>query len=460
MYQGKYSKQDATPNPRRQRKERRTKGTTVFYSIYFGFIAVFLIVLGCSMIPLNNWLMKLEAAEPTSMRDQVYAQLFADPDWGKIYELAGQKDSAFETKQTYSAAMDQLVGEQKLTMLEASLGMSKNKKFRIMLESKEIASFILSPTENEDGDVQWQLDSVSIPNHIVTISRRPGQTLYLNGVALADEHVIQKVSTLADHYLPEGTIGHQMEVLRISGLAVDPVITAKDTLGMELAIEKNEDTGIYAVQSLPAAEATDEQKSLALEATKIYGKYMTRRASLSDVQKYFKTNSQFYKILSKSEVWWVKTGASISFNEPVYSNFYQYSDTLFSIMIDMTLHQTANDGFEKDYSLCNTLFFQYESGKWKVMEATNVNVQETVTEVLLTFIDGENTLSSEFVQADAKILTLPAVTPEEGYEFLGWYAEGDVLIFEANESNTVSLSGDDLLESMTLYTKYQKVEAQ
>ena len=81
MYQGKYSKQDATPNPRRQRKPRRTKGTTVFYSIYFGFIAVFLIVLGCAMIPLNNWLAKLEAAEPTSMRDQVYAQLFADHDW-------------------------------------------------------------------------------------------------------------------------------------------------------------------------------------------------------------------------------------------------------------------------------------------------------------------------------------------------------------------------------------------
>ena len=374
--------------------------------------------------------------------------------------MAGQKDSSFETKQSYAAAMEQLVGEQKLNLLETSLGMSENKKFLIMLDNKLIASFILSPTENKNGDIQWKLDSVSIPTHTVTVTRKPGQTLYLNGVALADEHVIQKVSTLADHYLPEGTIGYQMEVLRISGLAADPVITAKDDLSMDLVVTKNEDTGIYSVQSLPAAEATEEQKNLALEATKIYGKYMTKRSSLTEVQKYFKTNSQFYKILSKSEVWWVKAGASISFNEPVYSNFYQYSDTLFSIMIDLTLHQTANDGFAKDYSLCNTLFFQYESGKWKVMEATNVNVQETVTEVLLTFIDGENTLSSEFVQADAKILTLPAITPAEGYEFLGWYAEGDVLIFEANESNTVSLSGDDLLESMTLYAKYQKVEAQ
>lgn len=459
MYQGKYSKQDATPNPRRQRNPRRTKGTTVFYSIYFGFIVLFLIILGFAMIPLNNWLMKLEAAEPTSMRDQVYAQLFADPDWEEIYELANLADKGPVTKESYADTMNELVGNQELTVFDYPLGTGDDKMFIVLLEDKLVASFILTPITNDNDDVHWELASLDVPRKTVNVVRYPGQTVYVNGFALTDDYVVKTVRTAAEDYLPADISGYQADVLRTTVFCVEPTVTVKDALGMELAVTKDETTGIYSTQAAEPSVATDEQKNLALEATKIYGKYMTRRASLSDVQKYFKTNSQFYKILSKSEVWWVKTGASISFNEPVYSNFYQYSDTLFSIMIDMTLHQTANDGFEKDYSLCNTLFFQYESGKWKVMEATNVNVQEKNTEVRVTFMDGENIISDEFVSADTLHLNLPSVTVPEGYEFQGWYSErGDTLIIPPTENNTVDLSGEELLEPMTLYARYREAE--
>ena len=174
------------------------------------------------------------------------------------------------------------------------------------------------------------------------------------------------------------------------------------------------------------------------------------------------------EILSKSEVWWAKKGESISFNEPVYSNFYQYSDTLFSIMIDMTLHQIASDGFEKDYSMCTALFFQYESGKWKVMEATNVAVQELVSHVRVVFMDGENVLSNQMVNAAVNSLTLPAVTAPEGKTFAGWVKQGVnaagqttlTVVFDASVENTAYLPADTALEPMVLHALYEEAKSE
>ncbi len=459
MYQGKFSNSNQEPAPRRRRPRKKgpTQGTKLFYTVYAGFFAIIFIVILCALIPLNSYLVNLEASDPNSKRDAVFNQLFADPDWEEIYELANLADEGPVTKESYADTMNNLVGDQELTAFDYPLGTGDDKMFIVLLEDKLVASFILTPITKDNGDVHWELASLDVPRKTVNVVRYPGQTVYVNGFALTDDYVVKTVRTGAEDYLPADISGYQADVLRTTVFCAEPTVTVKDALGMELAVTKDETTGVYSTQAAEPSVATDEQKNLALEAMKIYGKFMTSRASLSEVQKYFSTNSQFYKALSKSE--WLRPGASIAFTEPVYSDFYKYSDNLFSIMIDITLKQTDKNGWVKDYNLCNTLFFQYTSGKWKVMEATNVNVQEKNTEVRVTFMDGENTISDEFVSADTLHLNLPAVTVPEGYKFLGWYSErGDTLIIPPTESNTVDLSGEELLEPMTLYARYQEAE--
>ena len=78
----------------------------------------------------------------------------------------------------------------------------------------------------------------------------------------------------------------------------------------------------------------------------------------------------------------------------------------------------------KEYELNNTMFFQKNTnGKWLVMEATNIDVQQRQEQVLLTFMNGDEVLSSEFVDAHAGSVKLPTITAPEGKVFTGWYVK-------------------------------------
>jgi hypothetical protein len=365
--------------------------------------------------------------------------------------------------------MDALVASDKLTCLETSAGLSGDKKFIVKVGEKKIATFLLTGGGDTDLEIsQWELGTVELfltRQASVMVQRLPGQTVYINGVALDDSYTIRTVATLAEGYLPEGVHGFRLEQQQVTGLLADPTVTVKDAAGTEVPVTRNPETGVYEV-TVTADAASTEEKELALNATKAYAEYMIGKSTLGNVQKHFDKNSQFYKTISRSEVGWVQSGASYAFTEAVYSDYYRYSDTLFSINVDMTLNQTRFDGSVKQYPLNNTMFFRKNAnGKWLVMEATNVAVQQQTEQVKLTFVNGGQTLSSSFVDAASNSLTLPTVTAPEGKVFKGWVTESVddsgkttlTMVFEAGES-TVYLPDGYELEPMTLIAHFEEVK--
>ena len=111
MYQGKYANTEPPKRNPRRKSAKRTRGTIIFYSVYAACVIIFLVALLCVMNPLRDWLVKYEASQPNYKRDEVFAELFADPDWEKIYELANVEDTEFENSKTFAACMDKLVGD-------------------------------------------------------------------------------------------------------------------------------------------------------------------------------------------------------------------------------------------------------------------------------------------------------------------------------------------------------------
>jgi hypothetical protein len=467
-----------TPAPRRRSDDRRRReqqrkqrnGTILFYTVYTAFILAFFIALACVMDPLKDWLIEYEASQPNHKRDQVYAELFENPDWKKIYNLAGLESNTFENADTFAAYMSAKVGNQELTCLETSAGLSGDKKFIVRLGSEKIASFTLTTAAKvPENEIQsWELGNVEVfytANKSVSVEKFPGCTVYINGVALDDSYTIRTVATVAENYLPEGVHGFRLEQQQVTGLLADPTVIVKDASGAEVPVTRNPETGVYEV-TVTADAASTEEKELALNATKAYAEYMIGKSTLSNVLKHFDKNSQFYKTISRSEVAWVQSGASYAFTEAVYSDYYRYSDTLFSINVDMTLNQTRFDGSVKQYPLKNTMFFQKGSnGKWLVMEAANVAVQQQTEQVKLTFLNGDQVISSSFVDAESNTLTLPVVTAPEGKAFKGWVTESTdangkttlTMVFEAGE-NTIYLPDGYQLEPMTLIAHFEEVK--
>ena len=466
-------RRSSAPNNRKRRKRKNSKkGTYIFYSIYAAFILLFFIALICIMNPLQDWLVKFEASQPEHKQEQIFSEWFSDPDWKSIYTELGLKDTTFETADTFAEYMNEKVGTQELTCLETSAGLSGDKKFVVKCNDEKIATFTLTnDPASKDGITQWILGSMEFfytRSKSVTVEKLPGHTVYINGGPLDESYTIQKVSTLSENYLPEGVHGYRLEVQQVTNLLTTPKITVKDELGNIVPVTLDPDSGIY-VLDFSENTPTAEEKDLAVAATQTYAKYMIGKTTLSAVRELFDSSSQFYQTIAKSELGWVQSGASYTFTEPIFSDYYRYSDSIFSIKLDMTLKQTRFDGSVKDYSLNNTLFFQKNaSGKWMVMEATNIDVQQKQDLVRLTFHNGDSVISSTFVDADASTLTLPQIAIPEGKVFKGW---GTVttdpngkttltIVFNPTDSGVIYLPSGSSLSPMNLYAHFEEAAAE
>lgn len=458
MYKGKYSQDPQPKAPVRRERKQNNKGKIVFYSIYAGFILTFFVVLFAVLGPLKAWLTEYEASQPNYAREQVFQQLFQSRDWKTLYEKAEETGTLFEGAEEFAAYMEEKVGQQELQCLETSAGLSGDKKFIVKVGEEKIATFTLTGGSDSQLEIaNWELGKVELfytRQESVQVEKFPGQTVYINGIPLDDSYVIQKTTTVADTYLSGDLQGYRKELVKVQGLLCQPKVEVKNPDGSVATLTFDQEQSTY-TQQAPVMEPTEAQKELAKNAMEAYGKFMIRKADRTEVAKWFEKGGEAYKTISSSETSWVQSFSSYTFTAPTFTSFYQYSEDCYSIMVEMVLEVKRSNGSVKEFPMHNTLIIEKNStGNVTVTQMTNVDIQQQKTQVRLTFRNGEETISSEFVDADAKKLTLPTITVPEGQTFKGWAVQTldedgkKVLTVMFDTMGDVSLSGT--LEPMEL----------
>ena len=191
--------------PAKKQKKGPRLGSVIFYTLYFMFILLFVLATYIGLKWVHGWLSDYEAAQPTYKAEQVFQQLFTDPDWGALYTSAGAKDSAYEGKEEYVAYMEEKVGGTKLTYMETSAGLSGNKKFIVRLGDEKVASFTLVDNNKVSSSLSlenlesltdipdWQLGSVEVffqREGSYRIEKMDSHTVYFNDFALDDSFTL------------------------------------------------------------------------------------------------------------------------------------------------------------------------------------------------------------------------------------------------------------------------------
>ena len=452
--------QRATPQ-RRKRPKKPTKGTYIFYGVYLAVILAFFIGIAVIMGALKDWLISYEAAQPETKSQQVFQQLFADPDWAHIYTLANPDDS--ESKDEYAAYMQKLVGDDQLTFIETAAGLSGDRKYIVCRGQDAVAIFTLTPDDKNVETPDWQLGSVEVffsrylSYNIITL---PGCTVTVDGKALDESHIIRTVATKAEGYLPEGIHGYRLQELQITGLKSEPTIVVTDAQGQTVDMNYDEATKTY-TQVMPELPIIgDTEYSLVLATAKAYSDFMI--AGTNNLPKYFDTKSTIYKTITGGMI--IRQNySSYKFEKETISDYYRYSDDLFSAKINLVTKVTRTNGSIKEFEVDSTLIFQKINGKWVVRDMVNVDIQEQMSSVRLTFKDESgNILSSELVDAHSNRLSTPSITAPEGKQLAGWFMEivdeqGNTtlaLAFKPDASGNVTLG--QALEPMTLVPRFEE----
>ena len=452
-------------------KKRITVGSVIFYTLFLLFIGACVFGLIWGKGALTDWLVTFQASQPDVKSQQVFEELFGDPDWAAIYKLAGEEDTTYEGSDAFAAYMEALVGDEKLTYVETSAGLTGNKKYLVKLGDKMIADFSLTDNAPDEEIPDWMLHEVNVfykRNEDALIFTLPGHTVHINGVALDDSFIVKTTSTVAEEYLPEGIHGYRDQTLYIEGLLMQPEVTITDENGQNMEVVFDQALGIYREVIPTAQETPAEVTEMITNAAQAYGKYMIN-ASGHGLKTYFDTNGQAYKDIILFERWTMQDYRSYEFTDVVVSGYYPYSDTLYSARVSMALNVTYRSLFTseimvKTYNIDTTFFVKKnDRGKWLVDTMTNVDVQQMKTNVKIVCISAGEMLMDVMVDASAATITLPPVEVPEGKEFLGWFTKDtDVngkttysLVFSPSEDGMVTLPSDMDLEPMTLYAQFR-----
>lgn len=444
-------------------------GSVIFYLFLAGYIYVFLQAANYGYGLLMDWLGKLEASQPGVRSQEVFEELFSDPDWEELYRMAGEQDTVYEGADEYAAYMEAKVGDQKLTYVQTSAGLSKNKKYIVKLGKARIAEFTMANDASNDADMpQWRLDEVFVyytRQESLTIFTVPGHTVCINDIAIdTEEHLIAYTSTVAEEYLPDNLHGYRDITLSFGGLLVQPEVTILDENGTPMEVAYDPETNHYS-EILPKPEdISEEMSNLVINASKAYGRYMINEKD-HNLKAYYDANEKAYQDITQfTDRWTVQKNKGYSFEDIVVKDYYRYSDSYFSVRVSMALNVIRTDSTNKYFTMDTTFFVhQNAQGVWLVENMTNVDVQVASTMVKLQFMNGNHEVQTQWVNANAKQITLPELEIPEGKEFLGWYTKTvDGLnisytpVFNPSETGIVYLPDEYELQPMVLYAQFGK----
>ena len=464
MYKGKYVSAEKAAQ---KVKKPFPVGTAVFYGIYLLLIIAFFVGMIYAMGLLNDWLIRFEASQPETKSKEVFQQFFADPDWEQLYDMSGLQDTLFESKDSYTAYMENKVGDQELTYIKTSAGLSGGHKYIIKLGEENLGTFTLQ--NHVVGELEipdWKLDSVEMflsREADVTIRTQPGHTVLINGIPMNESYIVAKTSTVLDEYAPEGFHGDRTVTYYTDGLLMTPEIVITDENGnqLECAYDAETDTHYEVLPKKP--EITKAQYNAVVDATKSYAKYMIG-APGAHLNNYFNTASDLYRSITSNELWF-RGYTGYYFSEETVSEYHSYSDDMFSARVQMTLNVKRANGTIKEFDIDHTFFAKTNAnGVWKVFKMTNVDLEEVISLVRLTFKNGDQVIHQDMYNANSTTLETPAVTAPEGEQFLGWFREvrdanGDIslqLMFKPDENGKVSLPHGYVLEHTVLLARFGK----
>ncbi len=477
--------------PAKPQKKGPRLGGVIFYTLYFMFILVFFLGTYIGLNWLNGWLSDYEASQPTVKAEQVFQQLFTNPDWASLYDAADVEDTPYEGKNEYVAHMEEKVGDSKLTYLETSAGLSGGKKYVVRLGDEKVATFTLEDRNNvsdpslenlEDiGKIaDWQLAGVEVffqRTGSYRIVKTNGHRTLVNGVELDDSFTIQIATTKAEEYLPAGTTGISMVTQEVNGFFAQPTVSIFDDKGDEMQVTYDADTRTF-TERTSSNTITAEQEEAIRGAAQTYCLWMIKEVTnRATVAKYFDPSSDTYSSIVRTTELWMQDHNGYSFNDIKISDFTLYNDNLFSARISMSLDVvrsssaivSSTDDTIKKYPYAQSMFFQKnDKGNWLCIQATNKDISEPVGKVRLTFMVDDTEVFSNMFQTDATELITPTLSNiPEGMVFSGW-ARKDVdekgvitwnVVFQPDESGHVTIPEGNTLTPMTLYALYEDADA-
>ncbi len=348
-----------------------------FYIVLLVFIVAVLIFTEVGKGKLRDLLAEYEGAQVKYVAADILDEHLVAGDGEKLAAFFADSFSEYETKEHIAAYLAELTRGKELSLQTMSSGLDSAVQYAVKCDGKKFAAFSLkkSGEKTAHGIDLYTLDAAQLNPKLLTsfsIQIPKGYSLTVNGRAADAKYCLgDDVTTPSEDFMPEGVHGILYTTYTFDRLCAAPDFAVQSGDGRDSTVRFDDEKAMYTADILYDDALAAQYGDYAKAAAMAYATYMQNDASFAQIKKYFDPSSAIYKNLRTSATMWVIDHNSYEFRDVTASEFYAYSDDVFSCRVSLT-HVLKYRGL-KDYNdyVDMTFYFRNVDGTFLIYNSFN-----------------------------------------------------------------------------------------
>lgn len=348
-----------------------------FYIVLLIFIAAVLILTEVGKGALRDLLAEYEGAQVKYVAADILDENLVAGDGEKLATFFADSFSTYETHENIAAYLAELTRGKELALQTMSSGLDSAVQYAVKCDGKKFGTFSLkkSGEKTKHGIELYALDTAELNPKLLTsfsIQIPQGYTLTVNGTAADAKYCLgDDVTTPSEDFMPEGVHGILYTTYTFDRLCAAPNFAVQSEDGRDSTVRYDSEKAMYTADILYSDALAAEYGDYAKAAAIAYATYMQNDTSFAQIKKYFDPSSAIYKNLRTSATMWVIDHNSYEFRDVTASEFYAYSDDVFSCRVSLT-HVLKYRGL-KDYNdyVDMTFYFRNVDGTFLIYNSFN-----------------------------------------------------------------------------------------
>ena len=359
-------------------KKKKSILKSRFYQIYFGALALALILIVVGTVWLNGLLRDYESAQPVYVAQQV-ARLFEDKDFENIYALDTSAGEIAEgDRDFYVESMRDIASGKSVEWTEGFSTDEDERKYNVSLDGERFASFTLVPSGQETprGNRLWTLGSVTtnvalaepapaeeelpeatpVPTGAtVKVSAPQGYSVTVDGVLLTAENAGAVQSPLFDDgFLPQGVASPVMVAYTYVAEGDAPQIAVTDETGAAVQPTQAED-GSWSCPFKENEEYKAQFSQAAYALAQRIARYTSKDGGRDGILAKCAKDSPARTVFNNLSNQYATPHSDIAFQNEVVDQFYLLSDGCFTCHVSFDYLLKTSKGvmtFPTAYTFC------------------------------------------------------------------------------------------------------------
>ncbi len=314
------------------------KKFSAFYAVLIVIVILTVIATEVGKVYLKDLLVDYEDSQYKYVAEDFFENNFASGDAKTLAELFGAQIPRFETADRFEKFLSGITEGKELKLQLTTVGLNEDKVYNVICDDVKFATFTLEKTEEKSkynfdlyrpsevvfNENLFESYSIEVPlDYTVNVNGFTTDSSYSNG---------DRIPTSSHEFMPDGVEGITYTTYAFENLCGTPEFTVLSKDGESCNISESED-GVFRADIAYDAKLEAEFADYVIEATKAYACYMQKDANFGKIGKYMDPSSQLYKNIKTSPNWMVITHDSYDFENAVASEFFAYSEDVFSCRV-------------------------------------------------------------------------------------------------------------------------------